>query len=191
MTCRPHPPSPSTGRCDLIRACPPPGVAHPSPVHQPTRSLTYEIHSALRCTGPSVRALGAKLGAIRGGRLWTANRFVPDGMDRCGLLWTTCVHLRIRRLGIRVPPGVPASPARKGLRRVTTVGPSDAWEPFSPSWGPATRRSFHNRAPLAACMPSRERRRPEGRLLVVVCADRATACQARACRSSDQCRGRW
>ncbi len=32
-------------------------------------------------------------------------------MDRCGLLWTGCVHLRIRRLGIRVPPGVPARPS--------------------------------------------------------------------------------
>ena len=42
--------------------------------------------------------------------LRTANRLVADGIDRCGLLWTTCVHLRIRRLGIRVPPGVPAKP---------------------------------------------------------------------------------
>jgi len=45
------------------------------------------------------------------GRLWTANRLVPDAMDRSGLLWTTCVHLRIRRLGIRVPPGVPLTRA--------------------------------------------------------------------------------
>jgi len=28
------------------------------------------------------------------GRLRIANRLVPDGMDRCGLLWTGCVHLR-------------------------------------------------------------------------------------------------
>ncbi len=41
------------------------------------------------------------------GRLRTSNRLVPDGMDGYGLLWTGCVHLRIRRLGIRVPLGVP------------------------------------------------------------------------------------
>ena len=41
--------------------------------------------------------------------------------------------LAIRRLGIRVPPGVPPRPVKKGLRRVTTNGPSDAWEPF---WEP-------------------------------------------------------
>ena len=34
MTCRPHPPT-FGGPCDLIRACPPTGVAHPSPVHKP------------------------------------------------------------------------------------------------------------------------------------------------------------
>ncbi len=31
------------------------------------------------------------------GRLRTAIRSVPDGMDGCGLLRTPCVHLRIRR----------------------------------------------------------------------------------------------
>ena len=39
-------------------------------------------------------------------RLWTASRLFPDGMDGCGRARTACVHLRIRRLGIRVPPGV-------------------------------------------------------------------------------------
>jgi hypothetical protein len=38
MTCRPHPP-PLNGRWDLIRACPPSGVAHPSPVHPTHRHL--------------------------------------------------------------------------------------------------------------------------------------------------------
>ena len=59
------------------------------------------------------------------GRLRTANRLVADGMDCCGRLWTGCVHLRIRRLGIRVPPGVPASPVRKRFCRVSTDGPYD------------------------------------------------------------------
>ena len=62
------------------------------------------------------------------GRLWTANRLVPDGMDRSGLLWTACVHLRIRRLGIRVPPGV-----------LLTRG-SEHW--FSPNAATKTRRWF-------------------------------------------------
>ncbi len=59
------------------------------------------------------------------GRLWTANPPVPDATDACGPLWTACVHLRIRRLGIRVPPGVPLSPVRKRPCRVTTDGPYD------------------------------------------------------------------
>ena len=62
------------------------------------------------------------------GRLWTANRLVPDAMDRSGLLWTTCVHLRIRRLGIRVPPGVLLTRA------------SEHW--FSPNAATKTRRWF-------------------------------------------------
>jgi hypothetical protein len=33
-------------RCDLIRACPPHGMAQPSPVHQTTRSSTYGINYA-------------------------------------------------------------------------------------------------------------------------------------------------
>ncbi len=44
MTCRPHPNLPR-GRCDLIRACPPNGVAHPSPVH-PTR-MHLDIRDSL------------------------------------------------------------------------------------------------------------------------------------------------
>jgi hypothetical protein len=57
--------------------------------------------------------LGAKLGAILCGRWWTA---VDAGgletvvfrtcVDGCGRVWTGFVHLRIRRLGVRVPPGV-------------------------------------------------------------------------------------
>jgi hypothetical protein len=66
------------------------------------------------------------------GRLRTESRCGPDGMDGCGLLWTTCVHLRIRRLGIRVPPGVlltrasaqtsSAQTARETARSSTAVG---------------------------------------------------------------------
>jgi hypothetical protein len=102
-------------------------------------SMLWNRHSALPCTGPCA-SVGSQVGshslwtAADGyGRLWTANRLVPDGMDGCGRLWTACVHLRIRRLGIRVPPGVPARPVRKRLCRVSTDGPYDAWEPF---WGP-------------------------------------------------------
>ena len=40
------------------------------------------------------------------GRLWTGRPFVSGCVDGCGRLWTLLVHLRIRRLGIRVPPGV-------------------------------------------------------------------------------------
>ena len=51
-------------------------------------------HSALRCTGPSVRALGAKLGAIRGGRLRTAMDSEPVGFGRYGRLRTSMDDLR-------------------------------------------------------------------------------------------------
>jgi hypothetical protein len=56
--CRPHndlstPTHQIPVRCDLIRACPPNGVAQPSPVHQTTRSLTYENQYARLTTSLS------------------------------------------------------------------------------------------------------------------------------------------
>ncbi len=47
------------------------------------------------------------------GRLWTGRPSGPGCVDGCGRLWTPFAHLRIRRLGIRVPPGVPAEPLRE------------------------------------------------------------------------------
>ncbi len=85
------------------------------------------------------------------GRQRTANRFVPDATDDCGPLWTGCVHLRIRRLGIRVPPGVPLSPVPKGLRRVTTDGPSDV--------------GSHSGSHSLRCDPNRAARRVQSLLI--------------------------
>jgi hypothetical protein len=72
------------------------------------------------------------------GRLRTPADSEPIDSGRYGRLRTPMDGLRpsrIRRLGIRVPPGVPPRPVRKRRRRVTTDGPYDAckpvWEPFS------------------------------------------------------------
>jgi hypothetical protein len=40
------------------------------------------------------------------GRPWTRKPPVPTSVDGCGLLWTPLGDLRIRRLGVRVPPSV-------------------------------------------------------------------------------------
>ncbi len=40
--------------------------------------------------------------------------------------------LRIRRLGVRVPPGVPLKPMHgKAYRMTELLRPSDVWEPFA------------------------------------------------------------
>ena len=53
------------------------------------------------------------------GRLWNREPLFPACVDGCGRLWTRLGDLRIRRLGVRVPPGVPSeSPQQQGFRRV-------------------------------------------------------------------------
>src|SRR5262245_47168861 len=37
--------------------------------------------------------------------------------DKCGLAWTTLILLRIRRLGVRVPPSAPTKPQVRALPR--------------------------------------------------------------------------
>jgi hypothetical protein len=55
-------------RCDLMRACPPNGVAQPSPVHQTTRPLTYENQYARPMTSLSGPYLVRE--TIRNGTNW-------------------------------------------------------------------------------------------------------------------------
>ncbi len=68
------------------------------------------------------------------GRRWTQNRSVPACVDECGPPRTPLGDLRNRRLGIRVPPGVPQKPcvscgfaAFEASRRRTG---ERSWEPF-------------------------------------------------------------
>jgi hypothetical protein len=52
------------------------------------------------------------------GREWNQEPLSPGEMDFRGQFWTPRGDLRIRRLGVRVPPGVPQKPLRKrGFRR--------------------------------------------------------------------------
>ena len=47
---------------------------------------------------------------------WTRNPCAATLLDSCGRRWTGCGDLRIRRLGVRVPPGVPReTPAPAGV----------------------------------------------------------------------------
>ncbi len=66
------------------------------------------------------------------GRLWTGRPSVPGCVDACGRLWTLLGDLRIRRLGVRVPPGVLLkSLCRKGFMSKLVRRLSDVWEPFA------------------------------------------------------------
>jgi hypothetical protein len=60
------------------------------------------------------------------GRRWTRKPLVPGCVDGCGHLWTPLGDLRIRRLGVRVPPGVPRNPLRcNGFQSTPLSVPSD------------------------------------------------------------------
>jgi len=53
------------------------------------------------------------------GHRWRWKPAVPARMDTNGRPWTPLGDLRIRRLGVRVPPGVPReAPVQAGFRRV-------------------------------------------------------------------------
>jgi hypothetical protein len=63
-------------------------------------------------------------------------------VDGCGLPWTRLGDLRIRRLGVRVPPGVPRKPLHRegfvafGLQQLqarSTISGSARWASIGPS----------------------------------------------------------
>ena len=82
--------------------------------------------------------------------------------DRNGRSWTTCLSLRIRRLGVRVPPSAPAKPQVRVLPWGNGRGPSLIWGPCCRGQGQLARRSaeLRGRSWLAACGPRLARQRP-------------------------------
>ena len=68
------------------------------------------------------------------GRRWSRNPFVWGCVDGCGRAWTRRVDLRIRRLGVRVSPGVLREvPAQVGVsprRRSAELVAGMRWERF-------------------------------------------------------------
>jgi hypothetical protein len=65
------------------------------------------------------------------GRLWTPMDIEAFHSGLCGRLWTPLGDLRIRRLGVRVPPGVRLKPLHGKAYRLTELPrPPDVWEPF-------------------------------------------------------------
>ena len=83
--------------------------------------------------------------------------------DRNGRSWTTCLSLRIRRLGVRVPPSAPAKPQVRVLPWGNGRGPSLIWGPCCRGQGQLARRSaeLRGRSWLAACGPRLARQRPD------------------------------
>ena len=72
----------------------------------------------------------------RCGRLWTPVDTKAFRSGLCGRLWTPLGDLRIRWLGVRVPPGVLQKPMHGKANRMTELPrPSDVWEPIIHSDG--------------------------------------------------------
>ncbi len=98
---------------------------------------------------PIVGHMGAKLGAIPCGLLWTAvdacEREAVVGQhsaDSGGRLWTQRVDLRIRRLGVRVAPGARRrNPCSGGVSAHRKLRPSGRPEAVEPSSGAILHRS--------------------------------------------------
>ena len=66
------------------------------------------------------------------GRLWTRKPALPRQIDTHRHPWTPLGDLRIRRLGVRVPPRVQENRCgTTDATRCRTDGPSDIWEPFA------------------------------------------------------------
>ena len=80
----------------------------------------------------------AKLTAKRSdglGRTWTPVEQIPVFMgfsDRCGRPWKRPLQLRIRRLGVRVPPSALKSQVT-GLRTDLGEVPSGTWQSDGPT----------------------------------------------------------
>jgi len=92
---------------------------------------TSDLHFR-RCRLTCVRPLG-HTGSQSGSQpLWTPMDLEAFDSGLCGRLWTRLGDLRIRRLGIRVPPGVPTIPlARKGFRLLADEF-DDVWSAVGP-----------------------------------------------------------
>ena len=74
----------------------------------PATGMMYQYPTEMRGLDAGLaNAVGSQVGSQP---LWTA-------ADGCGRLWTPLVDLRIRRLGVRVPPGVLTKPLREGRFR--------------------------------------------------------------------------
>ncbi len=98
--------------------------------------------------------VGAKLGAILCGFVWMALdpggietllfRPVWTDMGAYGYPWTARGDLRIRRLGVRVPPGVPLKPLGREGFRLSTGQLDNLWTAVWSASGPRELGPVHH-----------------------------------------------
>ena len=86
----------------------------PTSPHPGSRSAAQTSGAFVR-SGSQVGSHSLWTGVDGCGRRWNCKPCVSGCVDGCGRPWTPLGDLRIRRLGVRVPPGVPRKPLRWGL----------------------------------------------------------------------------